>query len=67
MDSTLKSPGQFFFWAGGLFRAIPMAYGGFLPRGPIEAAAASLRRSHSNVKSKPFLRPAPQLTAKPDP
>ena len=37
----------FFFF--GLFRAIPTAYGGSQARGQIEAVAAGLRHSHSNV------------------
>ena len=32
-------------------------------RGGIEAVAAGLRHSHSNARSKPGLRPIPQLTA----
>ena len=35
----------------GLFRAEPMAYGGPQARGPIGAAAAGLRHSHSNARS----------------
>ena len=35
--------------------------------GRIAAVAASLYHSHSNVGSKWHLRPAPQLTAMPDP
>ena len=40
-----------------------MAYGGSQARGVIEAVAAGLRRSHSNVGSELRLRPTPQLTA----
>ena len=36
-------------------------------RGPIGAAAAGLHHSHSNTRSKPHLRPTPQLTATLDP
>jgi len=50
-----------------LFRAAPAAYGGSQARGLIGATAASLRHSHSNTRSKPRLRPTPQLTARPDP
>ena len=50
-----------------LFRATPAAYGGSQARGQIGGAAASLRPSHSKARSKPHLRPTPQLTATPDP
>ena len=40
-----------------------MAYGGSQAQGPIAAAAASLRDSHSNARSELCLRPTPQLTA----
>ena len=53
----------FFF----LFRAAPAAYGGSQSRGPIRAVAAGLHHSHSIARSKPCLRPTPQLTAMPDP
>ena len=59
----------FFFFFFGLFaisQASPAAYGGFQARGPIGAAAASLRQSHSNAGSEPSLRPTPQLSAMPD-
>ena len=46
---------------------LPMAHGGSQARGPIRAVAARLLRSHSNARSKPRLRPTPQLTAKQDP
>ena len=46
--------------------ATPAVYGGSQARGPIGAAAASLRQSHSNTESKPHLRPMPQLTETPD-
>ena len=49
------------------FRAVPMAYGGSQARSWIEATAASLHHSHSNVGSKPYLWPTPQSTAMPDP
>ena len=38
-----------------LFRAAPGAYGGSQARGRIGAVAASLRHSHSNVRSEPHL------------
>ena len=50
-----------------LFRAMPMAYGGSQARGQIGAIADSLRQNHSHVRPEPRLRPAPQLTATPDP
>jgi len=40
-----------------------MTYGRSQAGGPIRATAASLHHSHSNVGSKPHLRPTPQLTA----
>ena len=49
-----------FLWAD------PAAYGGSQARGPIRAVASGLRQSHSNSRSKPHLRPTPQLTATPD-
>ena len=48
-----------------LFRAAPLAYGGFQAMGPIGAVAAGLRHSHSNAGSEPHLQP--QLTAMSDP
>ena len=50
-----------------LFRATPMAYGGSQAKGLIRATAAGLQHSHSKDKSKPHLRPTPQLMATPDP
>ena len=38
-----------------------------VPRGPIGAVVAGLHHSHSNARSKPHLRPTPQLMAMPDP
>ena len=38
-----------------LFRATPMAYGGFQARGPIGAIDAGLCHSHSNARSKAHL------------
>ena len=43
------------------------AYGDSQARGRIGAAAAGLRQSHSNARSKPCLQPTPQLLAMPDP
>ena len=45
--------------------AATSAYGG--SRGLIKALAAGLHQSHSNLGSKPHLRPTPQLTATLDP
>ena len=50
-----------------LFRAVPVACGSFQARGGNGAAAASLRHSHSNPISKPYLQPTPQLAATLDP
>ena len=50
-----------------LFMAIPVAYGSSQARGPIGAAAASLRHGRSNSGSELHLRPTPQLMATPDP
>ena len=44
-----------------------MAYGSSQARGLIGATAAGPRHSHSNARSKPCLRPTPQLAAMPDP
>ena len=49
----------FFF----LFRAAPLAYGGFQARGQTGAVAAGLPHSHSNAGPQPRLRAAPQLMA----
>ena len=49
------------FWGATL-----MAYGSFQARGQIGATAASLRHSHSNLRSEPRLQPAPQLMETPD-
>ena len=48
--SDLKN---FFIFVIDLFRAAPMAYGGFQARGRIGAIAVSLHHSHSNAGSKP--------------
>ena len=45
-----------------LFRPTPTAYGSSQARCPIRASAVSLRHSHSNARSEPYLRPTPQLT-----
>ena len=45
----------FHFFLFAFFRAIPMAYGSSQARGRIEAIAASLHHSHSNVGSEPHL------------
>ena len=55
----------FFFFFFLLFRAASAACGGSQARGLIRATAP--RHSHSNARSKPRLRPPPQLTAMPDP
>ena len=48
-------------------RATAMTYGGSETRGLIRAVTTSQHQSHSNVGSKPHLRPTPQLMAMPDP
>ena len=53
----------FFVFSG----AIPVEYVGSQARGLIRDAAAGLRHSHSNTRSKPSLQPTPQLTATLDP
>ena len=65
-DCIHKDTISFFFFFL-LFGAPPAAYGGSQARGLIRATAASLHRSHSNTRSEPCLRPAPQLMATPDP
>ena len=50
-----------------IFRAAPVACGGFEARGRIGAADAGLHHSHSNARSEPHLRPTPQLTSMLDP
>ena len=45
----------------------PMVNGGSQARGRIGAVAAGLHHSHSNVGSKPRLKPTPQLRATLDP
>ena len=50
-----------------LFRAAAEAYGGSQARGLIEATAAGLHHSHSNVGSELHLPSTPQLMAMPDP
>ena len=44
-----------------------MAYGGSQARDGIGAVATGLHHSHSNARSKPGLRPIPELTAMLDP
>ena len=64
-----KNPFNFFFFFGlfAIYRAAATAYGGSQARGLIGAVATDLRQSHSNARSKPSMRPTPQLTATPDP
>ena len=49
------------------FRAALAACGDSQAGGPIGAVATGQHHSHSNIRSKPCLRPTPQPTAKPDP
>ena len=48
----------FFFWSF-VFRATPVAYGGFQARGLIGAVAAGLHQCQSNARSEPHLQPTP--------
>ena len=57
----------FFSLFGGLFRTTLTVYGSSQARGRIGAAAAGLRRGHSDAGSEPPLQPTLQLTAMPDP
>ena len=54
---------SFFFFFLLVFRAALTVYGGSQARGRIGAVAACLHHSHSNVGSKPSLRPTLQLMA----
>jgi len=46
---------RYFFFSFGLFRAVPVAYGGSQARGPIRAVVSSLHQSHSDAGSEPHL------------
>ena len=50
-----------------LSRAALMAHGGSKAKGPIQAVAASLHHSHSNIRSKLHPQPTTQPMAMPDP
>ena len=66
-SGTDPSPYSIFFspfWGEG---GTPTAYGGSQARGQTGAGAAGLHHSHSNTGHEQSLRPAPQLTAMPDP
>ena len=63
----LQMPNIFLFFIFCLFRGTPMAHGSSQARDRIGDVAASLHHSHSNMRVEPYLRPTPQLTAKPDP
>ena len=67
LDWKAQKKVPLFYFIFCLFRAMPSAYGGSQATGPVGAVAAGLRHSHSNVGSKPGLRPTPQLRAMPDP
>ena len=58
---------QYTFFSYFLFSTAFIAYGSTQARGQIRAAAAGLYHNHSNVGSKPRLRPIPQLMLMPDP
>ena len=53
----------YFMYLCSLSRATPTAYGSSQARGWIGAVATELCHNHSNIRSKPRLRPAPQLMA----
>ena len=57
----------FFFLLFVFSRTAPTAYGGSQARSRIKSVSAGLHHSHSNARSKPHLRPTPQITATPDP
>ena len=57
----------FFFFVFCLLRAASRVYGGSQARGPNGAVATSLCHSHSNARSKLWLKCTPQLTATLDP
>ena len=61
--SVMRLYDFFFFCLFAFSRAIPTVYGASQARGLIGAVAAGLCQSHSNIGSKPCLRPIPQLTA----
>ena len=54
-------------WGGSFFRAALVTYGSSQVRDQIEAAAAGLHHSHSNMGSKPHLRPTPEPMTMLDP
>jgi len=63
---TVNTPVCVYVYLFCLFRARPGAHGGSQTGSQIRAEAASLCLSHSQARSKPRLRPTPQLTAMPD-
>ena len=60
-------PPTVFVFVGLLFRVTPMACRSSQAQGGIRTTAAGLHHSHSNARSKPSLRPTPQLMATLDP
>ena len=50
-----------FIYLFSLFRAAPTAYGGSQARGQFRAVVTGLCHSRSNTRSKPCLRPTPQI------
>ena len=60
----METPFFFFFSFLGLY---PRHMAGSQARGLIEAVAAGLQKSHSNLGSEPRLRPTPYLMARLDP
>ena len=65
VEQTVKSLEYKFIFL--LFTAIPVSYGSSGARARIRAAAASLRHSLGNARSKPHRQPALQLAVMTDP
>ena len=63
----LENMNYFFFFVFFPFLGPLLTYRGSQARGLTGAVATGLCQSHSNLSSKPHLRPTPQLTATPDP
>ena len=55
LDPQASKGSAFVLFCFVLFRATPTIYGSPQARGPNGAAAATLRHSHSNIRSEPHL------------
>ena len=64
-DGRLRDCGDYSFFF--IFRATPAAHGRSQARGPIGAAAAGLRPSHSDMRVEPHLSPMLHLAEMPNP